>query len=171
MARYESPTYAIIRQDGPFELRRYETFATSAVDTKDFSGRDGFGTLFSYIGGKNQPAIKMSMTVPVINTMKEDGLSMEFVVPKTHLEQGVPEPLDARIRLQDYHEHLAAVVRFSGSVRPERIEAALEQLKQWLVRQKLTAVGPVRIARYNSPFSLPMLRRNELWVEVVLQED
>ena len=171
MSRYESPEYEVIRQDGPFELRRYAAFATSAVKTADFSGRDGFGTLFNYIGGKNQPAVKMAMTVPVINTLDDDGLSMEFVVPKEHVKAGVPKPLDDRIQLTDYPNHLAAVVRFSGSVRPDRLEAVKAQLVDWMQKHRLQAVGPVRLARYNSPFSVPLLRRNEVWVEVIEVED
>lgn len=166
MSRYESPKYDVISQEGPFELRRYAAFATSKVETADFSGRDGFGTLFNYISGKNEPAVKMAMTVPVINTLDEQGMSMEFVIPSKHVKEGVPKPLDKKIKHAEYADHLAAVVRFSGSVKLDRLDAVKAQLNAWMLKQQLEAIGPYRLARYNSPFSIPMMRRNELWVEV-----
>lgn len=167
MSRYESPEYDVIRQEGSFELRRYAAFATSTVETTDFRGRDGFGTLFNYISGKNAPAVKMAMTVPVINTFEEKGMTMEFVVPSKHVQNGVPEPLDARIKRTDYPKHLAAVVRFSGAIKIDHLDVVKTQLVEWLEAQQLETVGPFRLARYNSPFSIPMMRRNELWIEVI----
>jgi hypothetical protein len=41
-----------------------------------------------------------------------------------------------------------------------------EELKIWLEKKDFKIAGPQQIARYNDPFTLPWLRRNEIIFKV-----
>ena len=57
----------------------------------------------------------------------------------------------------------------SGGWSLERYETELAALREAMQRDALVAVGEPRWARYNSPFSLPFMRRNEIWLEIGVQ--
>jgi hypothetical protein len=59
-----------------------------------------------------------------------------------------------------------AVVRFSGWVDDEKMQAKLKELSTWLAVKKLTSKGQPELARYNPPWTLPFLRRNEVMLEI-----
>jgi hypothetical protein len=40
------------------------------------------------------------------------------------------------------------------------------ELNQWIERKNLKALSTPELARYNPPWTLPFLRRNEIMVEV-----
>jgi hypothetical protein len=71
MGKYDTPNYIVIKKEGMYEIRKYDTFYTSSVSEHDLKGYSGFGLLFSYISGNNLPNEKMAMTVPVINTFDQ----------------------------------------------------------------------------------------------------
>ena len=45
-------------------------------------------------------------------------------------------------------------------------EKELTGLREAMTRDGLAAIGEPQWARYNSPFSLPFMRRNEVWLQV-----
>lgn len=162
MAKYDQPSYTIIFKDGPFELRSYQPFFTAAVAEDDLHGNHGFRTLFSYISGENQTQEKMAMTIPVINDALESNMTMEFVLPLDYHENTIPKPLSTQMTIKHYDEHIAGVIRFNGSALKQDLQAHKNKLNAWLVGQGFQTVGSARLARYNSPFSVPFLRHNEL---------
>lgn len=166
MSIYETPKYEVLFKQGNFELRKYQAYFTSSVKESKLKGNDGFGVLFSYISGNNQANQKISMTIPVINTLEDDGMTMEFVVPAMYEEGKIPKPSNSAIKTKYYPEQLVAAISFSGRVNDNAIESKQIDLHNWINANKFKMMGPIRIARYNSPFQLPFLRRNELLVEV-----
>jgi len=46
------------------------------------------------------------------------------------------------------------------------LDKELAGLREALQRDGIAAVGEPQWARYNSPFSLPFMRRNEIWLEI-----
>ena len=61
---------------------------------------------------------------------------------------------------------MAAVV-FSGRVNPGVTGRKKAELLEWLRKNRRAAVGETELARYNPPWTLPFLRRNEVMVEYV----
>ncbi|MFU8793663.1 MAG: SOUL family heme-binding protein [Acholeplasmataceae bacterium] len=166
MSHYESPTYEVIKSDGPIEIRQYEAFYTSAVDEQSLSGRSGFGVLFSYISGQNKQKEKMAMTIPVINEFSNDTMSMEFVIPKKYANKEIPNPLSPNVQIKHYPARKVATYRFSGRTHPKKIALVIDQLHAWLKENHIESEDYYILARYNPPFSLPMLRRNEVHINL-----
>jgi len=57
-----------------------------------------------------------------------------------------------------------AVLRYSGSWSQERYECKLKALQHALETHGLRSTGLPEFARFNSPFQLWFLRRNEIWI-------
>jgi hypothetical protein len=112
----------------------------------------------------------MEMTAPVTQRPKggadADTYVLSFVMPSGYTLDSLPEPLNPRVSLRVEPAKLVAVRGYSGRwtranyrVHESRLLAAIE-------RAGLTPIGAPVYARYNSPFSLWFLRRNEAMVEV-----
>jgi len=171
MAHYETPTYKVIKKDGNIEIRRYNEFKTTSIDENKLSGYSGFDHLFGYISGNNESHEKISMTVPVINEISPESMSMEFVVPSKYMAS-TPKPTDPLLITKTYPAHFAVSLRFSGSAaREKRLDQKVEELANWIRKQNLKSRGKVRLARFNPPFVPPFLRHNEVIFELNLPED
>jgi hypothetical protein len=59
-----------------------------------------------------------------------------------------------------------AVVGFSGLVDDDDVEKQTALLRTFVANQKLTAVGVPSLARYDPPWTLWFLRRNEIMLEL-----
>jgi effector-binding domain-containing protein len=171
MAKYETPQYEILLKQGDFEIRKYQEFHTTSVDETNLKGYSGFNLLFDYISGNNKNRQPMAMTVPVINELNPKFMTMEFVVPSTFKKEAIPQPNNPNLKIKTYPSHIAAVLSFSGSNKEARIDLQINKLLEWIRKNKWTIKGSVRLSRYNSPFSLPMLRHNEVSVELKVAID
>jgi hypothetical protein len=56
------------------------------------------------------------------------------------------------------------VIRYSGSWSQSLYEEKLAKLRKAASEEKLIVMGEPVFARFNSPFSLPPFRRNEIWL-------
>jgi hypothetical protein len=162
---YESPTFKLIKKIGNLEWREYQEFFTVAIHEPSLQGYSGFGYLFNYISGNNRQGVKMKMTVPVINDLDEKEKSMEFVIPKIHT-QDIPQPLYQQMKIKHYPTQMVIVYTFSGYIPKEKMETITEKMKAFAKAEQLHAVGDLKIARYNGPYTLPFLRHNEIWLNV-----
>ena len=59
-----------------------------------------------------------------------------------------------------------AVITFSGLVRERKYAEMLSLLNEEMRKRNLEPKGPVTLARYNPPWTLPFLRRNELMIRI-----
>lgn len=171
MAKYESPKYEVLLQQGDFEIRKYQEFHTTSVDETNLKGYSGFNLLFDYISGNNKKRQPMAMTVPVINELNPKYMTMEFVVPSEFSKENIPTPNNPNLKIKTYPAHIAAVLSFGGSSRDQRIDLQINKLLEWIKKNDWKIKGSVRLSRFNSPFSLPMLRHNEVSVELNIKPD
>ena len=88
-------------------------------------------------------------------------------MPKGYTLATLPEPLDARVKLSEVNGNRVAVIRFSGSWSQNLYIEKLELLKSALIKAGIATQGESISSRYNSPFSLPFMRRNEIWLNLV----
>ena len=167
----EEPAYRLVEKSGAFEIRDYGriTIAETRV-TEDFdsAGNQAFGTLFSYISGRNRPKQKIAMTAPVMQQAQTDGSYLVgFIAPAQYSLQTAPAPLDGSVQLRELPPQRMAVIRYSGRWTERNYREHEVQLLAQLKARSLSAAGPVVYARYNAPFVPWPMRRNEVMVPVL----
>jgi hypothetical protein len=95
-----------------------------------------------------------------------DTYVFSFVMPAKYTLDTLPRPADQRIRLRQIESQLMAARTYSGTWSTRRYQYNEAALMQALQGEGLRPVGAPIFARYNSPFTLWFLRRNEVLVEV-----
>jgi hypothetical protein len=187
----EEPRYEVVEITTEFELRRYAPYLVAEIEvTGGFEdvGNRAFRILADYIFGNNRPATKMEMTAPVSQRpgpeagerigmtapvrqrprsgTEADSFVVSFVMPSHYTLETLPEPGDARVRLRQEPARLMAVRRYSGRWTQSNYREHETALLGAVEEAGLRPIAPPVYARYNSPFSLWFLRRNEVMVEV-----
>lgn len=176
-ATYEHPRYAVVEQlDSGVEIRAYES--RMAVETSATSQQDSeaFGRLFRYITGANAGATRINMTAPVesrgrliamtVPVEQDAEGTMRFYLPQEVANAGAPEPLEPGVRLVRVPVEQIAAVRFSGWPTREAREAQAVLLSKTLEKADRKPTGPPFFMGYDPPFTVPVLRRNEVAVRL-----
>ena len=183
---YEAPRYAVRLRSGKVEYRQYEPYLvaeTLVQDAADFdrAGNEGFRRLFRYIAGGNTsrsriamtapvsqsaPSEKIAMTVPVQQTGSAAGWRVAFMLPRQYTLDTAPVPSDPRVQVVAVPGRLIAVLRYAGRWTESNYAAHRDELLQLLAMAGLQPSGEPQLARYNAPYTLPFLRRNEVSVDV-----
>ena len=183
---YEEPGYSIVYQANGVEYRQYAPYLvaeTVVQDAQDFdsAATEGFRRLFKYITGGNSSQGKIAMTVPVSQAAQSEKIAMTvpvqqtrsgagwriaFTLPKALTPDTAPRPNDSRIRIVAVPGRLKAVLRYSGRWTEGNYREQREKLTRIIGAAGVTALAEPELARYNAPFSLPFLRRNEVMIEV-----
>ena len=181
---YEEPNYEVIETYPDFELRQYEPYVVAeTLVAGEFSdvGNQAFRRLFAYISEEERPQGKIAMTTPVIqqpasqvavsNGEDPDSGPMKsyrfaFVMPEAYTLESLPLPANTAVTLRQVPAKLMAVRRYSGTWSQKRYRQNEKQLLDAISKQGLEQAGEPLFARYNAPFSLWFLRRNEVLVEI-----
>ena len=183
----EEPDFEVISELDGIELRRYASYLVAEVDVRSGmldGGNESFRILAGYIFGDNSASTKMAMTAPVESRSTDKGEKMAmtapvtatpagteqttyaFVMEKKYTRDTLPVPDDERIRIREMPERVMAVIRYSGRWTEKKYEQNLQGLRSVLLSENIRSIGNPVLARYNSPFSLPIMRRNEVMLEV-----
>lgn len=150
-------------------------------------GSKAFKILFEYISGENVQRNKIKMTAPVIqepssnkgekikmtapviqevNSNSSNSSIFSFVMPQKYTLETLPLPLDKRVSLKVIPAQIIAVREYSGTWSKENYKTNEKILIRALQEANIKVIGKTRFARYNSPFSLWFMRRNEVMVEI-----
>jgi transposase len=182
----EEPAYQTQLQEGNFEIREYASYLVAEVfmEGEDFdeASGDGFRILADYIFGNNlsrSSAVQMAgkaeaaseniaMTAPVQMDQGEqpDQWRMAFSLPSKWNLETAPVPNDQRVKLREVLPERMVVLQFSGRMGAHDLEEKEQELRQWATKQGITVAGSVRTARYDPPWTLPFLRKNEVQLKV-----
>lgn len=171
MAIYETAPYEVLKKDGKFEIRSYQELITVAVEESNLLSGNGFGSIFQYISGDNESKEKISMTTPVFNELKEDGVTTEFVMPGHFNASTLPKPKNKNLSVKKAESRTVLAITFNGSINETRLGFYKKLLSDYATRNRLTTTGVFRLARYNPPFMPSFLRRNELLIDLVGYEN
>ncbi len=182
---YEEPGYTVVKRYQEFELRQYDAYLVAeTIVAGDFTdvGGEAFSRLFSYISEGDRPQGKIAMTTPVIQqplpaVIEQSAVNdaspgadnryrFAFVMPAGYTLDDLPRPENAEVRIEDVPARLMAVRRYSGTWSEERYRSNEQQLLAAVQAAGLKTLGAPIFARYNAPFSLWFLRRNEVLIEV-----
>jgi hypothetical protein len=168
---YQEPEYFIVKKTDVYEVRQYKQRTVAEVTYGEEDS--GFRVLFDYISGANKGSKEVEMTIPitqskeidmtapVIQSMTDGKMSMRFFLPMQYSKQNAPEPNDERVRIIDLPTEYFAVISYSGFASDGNFEEHYTKLKAALGKDGMVIKGSPIKATYNSPFTLPFLRRNE----------
>lgn len=189
----EEPSYTVLSQVNDFELRHYDeqlVAQTWVTGDRNTASREGFKALADYIFGNNTASngesSKISMTAPVTmrsETKKEDSKSqkiamtapvsmqqaddkwlVQFTMPDQYTMATLPKPNNPNIIIKEIPAQTYSVIKFSGLAGNKKVTEKTEKLQSWMQKQNLTLTGEPELARYNPPWTLPFMRRNEVMI-------
>jgi hypothetical protein len=183
----ETLGYNILKQDGDFEIRQYNSYITAQVevlsDMKDATS-SGFMKLFNYISGNNINKAKIEMTIPVTEEqvsvsqkipmtapvtterMASNAYIVSFIMPSNATLDMLPEPKDKSITFKQVQEYQAAVITFHGRMSEELAQKKIAALKDWLLKNNMAPKSNFIMAQFNPPWIPGFMRKNEVIVEV-----
>lgn len=175
MGNAEQPDYTLVKLSGNIEIRDYLPMVVAEVavhgERKEAISQ-GFKILADYIFGNNtsrknhELSEKIAMTAPVLQQRDVDQWRVRFVMPKKYRLEALPQPNSKEITLIPFPARRFAVITFSNLADNASIEQHTEELKKYMVSEKLEKVGEPILAFYNPPWTLPFLRRNEIMMEI-----
>lgn len=187
----EEPKFSIIEKSEPFELRNYAPQLIAEVKVEgdlDTASSQGFRLIAAFIFGQNQVSEKISMTVPVgIEATQSTKIAMtvpvgieaskdsttgvnqwvfSFVMPSEFTMATLPKPLNPLVTIRELPAQKRAAIIFSGFNNEAKVLEKTKALEEWIKSKQLQTIGTPQFARYNPPWSLPFMRRNEILITV-----
>jgi hypothetical protein len=187
----EEPKFSIIEESEPFELRAYAPQLIAEVKVEgdlDTASSQGFRLIAAFIFGQNQVSEKISMTAPVaIETAQRTKIAMtvpvgieaskesatgvnqwlfSFVMPSEYTMATLPKPLNPLVTIRELPAQKRAAIIFSGFNNEAKVLEKTKALEEWIKSKQLQAIGNPQFARYNPPWSIPFMRRNEILITV-----
>ena len=166
LASEENPPFKLIFKDGPFEVRYYPKMIVASAVTEE-SDNSLFRTLAGYIFGGNKSEKRIPMTAPVFMKRKAGQSWMMFFMPSNYTLESLPKPLNPKVKLGTFHLGKVAVLRYSGLNPKSKRLRKTEELLEWAKKKGINVISNDSIAAgYDSPWTLPWNRRNEVFVSV-----
>ena len=162
---YEEANYKTINEKKNYEIRKY--FDRLVIETNTTQG-NGFRKLFNYISGNNEEKKEIKMTVPVTQEIKNGNMTMQFYLPSKFNKDNAPEPSNSEIKVLTIEGGYYAVIKYTGRSSDKNFIKNKELLEKELKKDNIVILSPPIRASYNSPFTLPMLKRNEVMFRVDL---
>ena len=161
---YEEANYQVVKTNEFYEIRKYSD--RLAVETSTSNQNSGFRKLFNYISGDNQKNEEIKMTTPVTEIERKGNMTMQFYLPLKYSKNNVPIPSRPDVEIVNIEGGYFAVIRYSGRSSDKNFLKHKDILENELKKDDILILGPPIKATYNGPFTLPMLRRNEVMFEV-----
>lgn len=192
----EEPKYEVLLTDKQFEVRKYAPVMVAETlvegDMDDASSK-GFRLIADYIFGNNQlpnaTSSKIAMTAPVILEPQSSKIAMtapvtlepqsadanmqsakqwlvQFVMPSQYTLATIPKPKNNAVSLREIPSKHYAVLKYSGFNTVARVQARTQEARELAIKNNLKMIGQPQLSRYDPPWTLPMLRRNEIMIEI-----
>ena len=160
----EQLKYETIDVNEVYEIRKYSD--RLVIETRTSNQNSSFRKLFNYISGSNEKNQEIKMTAPVTQIEKNGNMTMQFYLPSEFDENNVPSPSNSEVKILNMKGGYFAAITYSGRASDKNFVKHKEILENQLKEDNLTILSPPIRATYNSPFTLPMLRRNEVMFEI-----
>ena len=162
---YEEANYEVVKENKEYEIRKYSD--RLVIETNSVEG-NGFRKLFNYISGNNEKNQEIKMTVPVTQEIKDGNMTMQFYLPLKFNKDNAPKPSNSDIKILTIEGGYYAVIEYSGRSSDKNFLKNKDILEKLLKQDNITIISPPIRASYNSPFTLPMLKRNEVMYRINL---
>ena len=162
---YEEANYKVVKENKNYEIRKYSD--RLVIETNSTQG-NAFRKLFNYISGNNEQKEEIKMTVPVTQEIKNGNMIMQFYLPSKFNKNNAPKPSNTEIEILTIEGGYYAVIKYSGRSSDKNFLKNKDILEKQLKQDNVIILSPPIRASYNSPFTLPMLKRNEVMYRVNL---
>ena len=183
MSDVETPNYEVVTAESNIEVRLYDPMIIAEVQIngeREDSIGEGFRLLADYIFGNNiarqdigmtvplqqQESTKISMTAPVQQQKEDDAWQISFVMPSEYKMDTLPKPVNERVTLKETPVKTFSVITFSGTNSDKNLKEHENQLMEYVSTNNLSVIGAPKYAFYNPPWTLPLMRRNEVMIEI-----
>lgn len=167
----QEPRYTVVETCDLYEIRDYDGY--SVASTAMAQGEDmatagnAFNTLASYLFGENQESKSMAMTTPVTTTSYGE---MRFYLAEPQIP--LPMETDEEVEIMEIPPARLAVRKFAGFATDGEVARQKDTMLQALEIDGVDldvphgAIVPHVVFQYNPPYTLPIVRRNEIAVPV-----
>ncbi len=182
----EEPNSTLVEKRDGYTIRAYSGYIVAEVEVDGdvrTALNSGFRQLAGYIFGGNTSKTSIKMTVPVMDTRKSsESIAMTapvmdtvsssgkhivaFTLPSKYTLESLPKPDNANIRFRQVAPSRRAILQYTWYATESRVTTKKQLLTELLVRDGFKIHGEIISAQYNPPLSFPLLRRNEVMVEV-----
>lgn len=180
----EQAPYKIVESHDSIEIRQYEPMIVAQVEVtgeRQDAINQGFKILANYIFGENTSSeevamtapvlqeenMKIAMTAPVMQRAESNHWKVNFVMPSNYTMENLPRPKNSLIQLKSIPHKKAAVIRFSGIANEKSLQKHTEELKNFIKQHNLKSDLSPTYAFFNPPWTIPLLRRNEIMIELL----
>ncbi|MEM9336833.1 MAG: heme-binding protein [Patescibacteria group bacterium] len=109
---------------------------------------------------------KIAMTAPVTESQGETTRTVGFTMPSKFTLETLPIPNDDRVQFREVPPTKRAVTTFSWFAPSERIERKKAELLDAVITDDLSPLSPPTYAAFNDPWSFPLLKKHEIWVDI-----
>jgi hypothetical protein len=130
-------------------------------------------------GSNSNSGTAMTMTAPVVTeTVGDNGEKrMKFMLPAEYNDLSkIPKPTNPAVHILEIPPQVGAVHRYHGSMKDDINREMAVELAAQLLEDGVEFVSDDYVLEhfqfwgYNPPFTLPMFRRNEVWVELTPEQ-
>ena len=160
----EEANYEIIKTNEIYEIRKYSDLIV--VETITSNENSGFRKLFNYISGANEKNQEIKMTAPVTQLTKNGNTFMQFYLPSKFNKENIPEPSNPNVKISKMKAGYYAVITYSGRNSEKNFIKHKKILDKALIKDGIKPNSIPIKAIYNGPFTLPILRRNEVMYNI-----
>ena len=160
----EEANYEVVEKNSIYEIRKYSD--RLAVETVTDNQNNSFRKLFNYISGNNKTNEEIKMTTPVTRIEKEGRMTMQFYLPQKFNQNNAPDPKRSDVEIINIEGGYFAVLRYSGRSSDKNFIKHRDILSNELNKNNVSIKSSPIMATYNSPFTLPPFRRNEVMFKI-----
>lgn len=185
------PPYRVLSTGEGYEIREYDSYTVASTSMSKVdepytmddlaSGGEAFNALAAYLFGANEDKEVMEMTTPVTTT--STGEMRFYLKERKEGDNTFPMPVaendeifneKGSVNIKEIPSATLAVAKFTGFVTEGEVERQKDALMTCLAIDGIeidvphASVVPHVILQYNPPYTIPILRRNEIGIPVRL---
>ena len=95
---------------------------------------------------------------------------MQFYLPKKFTIDNAPKPSNKKVKLVNIEGGYYAILRYSGRTSDRNYAKKLKELQKNLEKDNIEMLDQGSKAIFDGPFTLPLLRRNEVMIKISWSE-
>ena len=165
----KNPEYSLIEKHGKIEIREYSEYVVAKTSINQGNmevNNNMFRTLAGYIFGGNNENQSIPMTAPVITKRDESNYDMIFFMLDADKPEDLPLPNNKNVSLEIMEIGKTISITFGMWATEKRVDYYKKKLDQYIKEHNIEVQSSLMVAQYNSPWTIPPFRKNELIYQI-----